>query len=156
MENERIIVTGGAIIRDPAGRILLQQRSDYGDWGLPGGGMEPGETIEDTMRREVREETGLKVAESSLFGIYTGPRMRYVYPDGSRVAFTMFIFEVTVVDLQSKLETDGKTLLFTDEANESLRLEFRALNDIRSEQISSVQRPVFEDLRSGRFSILRT
>ncbi|TCM85150.1 NUDIX domain-containing protein [Paenibacillus sp. BK033] len=41
----RIVVTGGAIIRDSNGRVLLQQRSDYGDWGLPGGGMNPGETI---------------------------------------------------------------------------------------------------------------
>lgn len=156
MGNERIIVTGGAIIRDSAGRILLQQRSDYGDWGLPGGGMEPGETIEDTMRREVREETGLEVLESSLFGVYTGPRMRYVYPDGGRVVFTMFIFEATVADLQSKLDSDGKTLRFTDKASESLRLEFWALNDTRLEQISSVQRPVFEDLQSGRSSVLRT
>lgn len=156
MENEQIIVTGGAIIRDPAGRILLQQRSDYGDWGLPGGGMEPGETIEDTMRREVREETGLEVAGSSLLGVYTGPRMRYVYPDGGRVVFTMFIFEATVADLQSKLESDGKTLRFTDEANESLRLEFWALSDIHLEQISSVQRPVFEDLRGGQLKVLRT
>ncbi|MGF9697944.1 NUDIX domain-containing protein [Paenibacillus sp. MABNR03] len=44
----RIVVTGGAIIRDDGGRILLQRRSDYGDWGLPGGGMEPGERIEET------------------------------------------------------------------------------------------------------------
>jgi len=42
----RIVVTGGAIIRDHMGRILLQKRSDYGDWGLPGGGMEPGEKLD--------------------------------------------------------------------------------------------------------------
>lgn len=156
MEKERIIVTGGAIIRDSAGRILLQQRSDYGDWGLPGGGMEPGETIEDTMRREVREETGLDVTGCSLFSVYTGPRMRYVYPDGGRVVFTMFIFEAEVADLHIKLESDGKTLRFKDEANESLRLEFWMLNDIRLEQISSVQRPVFEDLRSTPLGVLRT
>lgn len=62
----RIVVTGGAIIRDHAGRILLQQRSDYGDWGLPGGGMEPGESIEETMIREVKEETGLDVSSYEL------------------------------------------------------------------------------------------
>ncbi|MNP50379.1 RNA pyrophosphohydrolase [compost metagenome] len=49
----RIIVTGGAIIRDHQGKILLQRRSDYGDWGLPGGGMNAGESVEETMIREV-------------------------------------------------------------------------------------------------------
>ena len=65
--NKRIIVTGGAIIKDEAGRILLQRRSDYGDWGLPGGGMEAGGKIEDTM---IRELNSLVVCRSSCLGIY--------------------------------------------------------------------------------------
>ncbi|MDO3411244.1 NUDIX domain-containing protein [Saccharibacillus sp. CPCC 101409] len=154
-KQERTLVTGGAVIRDGAGCLLLQQRSDYGAWGLPGGGMEPGETIEQTMRREVLEETGLEVTDCSLLGIYTGPRMRYEYPDGGRVVFVMFIFEAKV-DLDGKLEEDGRTLRFRDTENESLRLEFRAPADITLEEISSVQRPVFEDLRSGRSDVLRT
>ncbi|WDH96914.1 NUDIX domain-containing protein [Paenibacillus urinalis] len=55
-----IIVTGGAIIRDKLGRILMQRRSDYGDWGLPGGGMEAGESIEETMIREVLRKLASK------------------------------------------------------------------------------------------------
>lgn len=78
----KIIVTGGAIIRDHHGRILLQRRSDYGNWGLPGGGMEAGESVEETMRREVLEETGLVVLDHELYGAYSGPRMQYRYPDG--------------------------------------------------------------------------
>ncbi|MEK3701485.1 NUDIX domain-containing protein [Paenibacillus sp. FSL R10-2199] len=84
-----IIVTGGAIIKDKYGRILLQQRSDYGDWELPGGGMEAGETIEETMIREVKEETGLEVNHYNLLSIYTGARMMYTYPDGNEVVFVM-------------------------------------------------------------------
>ena len=87
----KIIVTGGAIIRDHQERILLQRRSDYGNWGLPGGGMEAGESVEETMRREVLEETGLVVNDHELYGVYSGPRMQYRYPDGNEVVFVMFI-----------------------------------------------------------------
>ncbi|MFC3845681.1 NUDIX domain-containing protein [Paenibacillus sp. MAH-36] len=83
----RIVVTGGAIIRDSKGRILLQKRSDYGDWGLPSGGMNPGETIQETMIREVIEETGLSVKDCAFYAVYSGPRMEYIYPDGKKVVF---------------------------------------------------------------------
>lgn len=88
----RIIVTGGAIIRDNYGRILMQRRSDYGDWGLPGGGMDGCESIEETMIREIHEETGLDVTQYELYTVYSGPRMKYRYPDGNEVVFVMFIF----------------------------------------------------------------
>ncbi|BFH64749.1 NUDIX domain-containing protein [Paenibacillus azoreducens] len=150
----RIIVTGGAIIEDAWGRILLQRRSDYGNWGLPGGGMEPGELIEDTMKREVREETGLEVTGFELYGVYSGPRMQYTYPDGNEVVFVMFIFRAEA-DLRGKLADDGKRLKFSDDAGESLELEFKYLEDIEDLPVSSVQRPVFVDLMKKQQGILR-
>ncbi|MGE7823190.1 NUDIX domain-containing protein [Paenibacillus sp. NPDC093718] len=150
----KIIVTGGAIIRDHQGRILLQRRSDYGNWGLPGGGMEAGESVEETMRREVFEETGLVVRDHELYGVYSGPRMQYRYPDGNEVVFVMFIFNATA-DLEGKTEEQGRILNHHDVNNESLQLEFKALHEIDLEDISSVQRPVFEDLRSGLEGVLR-
>ncbi|WP_243633295.1 NUDIX domain-containing protein [Paenibacillus xerothermodurans] len=119
----RIVVTGGAIIRDEDGRILLQQRSDYGDWGLPGGGMDPGESVQETMIREVYEETGLTVKQYELYAIYSGSRMKYNYPDGNQVIFVMFLFEVST-DYSEHIADDGKSLLFKDPHNESLRLCF--------------------------------
>lgn len=150
----KIIVTGGAIIRDVQGRILLQRRSDYGDWGLPGGGMEPGESIEETMIREVLEETGLEVRQYELYTVYSGPRMKYKYPDGNEVVFVMFIFN-TQANLEGRLGADNKTLMFYDENRETLRLEFRSLEEINLEEISSVQRPVFEDLKNDVKALLR-
>lgn len=151
----RTIVTGGAIIRDQQGRILLQRRSDYGNWGLPGGGMEPGETIENTMKREALEETVLVITDNELYGVYSGPRMQYRYPDGNEVVFVMFIFNAQA-DLQGRIANDGKTLIFNDYNNESLELEFKALEEIEISTISSVQRPIFEDLKMGTKDILRT
>ncbi|RJG23641.1 NUDIX domain-containing protein [Paenibacillus thiaminolyticus] len=154
MAKSKIIVTAGAIIRDRAGRVLLQKRSDYGNWGLPGGGMEPGEAIEDTMIREVNEETGLVVERYELYSIYSGERMHYTYPDGNEVVFVMFLFNAAV-NLEGKLEEDGKTLRFRDEAGESAALEFKRLEQIDTAQISTVQRPVFEDLLLKKNVLLR-
>lgn len=151
----RIIVTGGAIITDSAGRILLQKRSDYGDWGLPGGGMEPGESIEETMVREVKEETGLDVKHYNLNSIYSGPNMMYTYPDGNEVVFVMFLFNVEV-DLKGKLAEDGSTIIHTDSNNESLQLIFKHLDEINLDTINKVQKPVFIDLKEARMGILRS
>jgi mutator protein MutT len=150
----KIIVTGGAIIRDQQNRILLQRRSDYGDWGLPGGGMDAGESIEETMIREVYEETGLKIKEYNLYTIYSGPRMKYRYPDGNEVVFVMFLFNA-IADLNGQV-IEGNRLIYNDDHDESLRLEFKLLEDINIEEINIVQKPIFEDLKKGVKTILRT
>lgn len=144
----KIIVTGGAIIRDKLGRILMQRRSDYGDWGLPGGGMEAGESIEETMIREVFEETGLLVKQHELYSVYSGSRMKYRYPVGNEVVFVMFIFHAEA-DLEGRIAEDDRTLIYNDVNQESLTLEFKFLEEIVIEDVSSVQRPVFEDLKRG-------
>lgn len=150
----RILVTGGAIIRDNQGRVLLQRRSDYGDWGLPGGSMNAGESIEETMIREIHEETGLVVAHYELYTVYSGSRMKYKYPDGNEVVFVMFIFNAKA-DLTGSIAKDNKTLIHTDKEQESLQLEFKSVEEINIEEISTVQRPLFEDLKNDIKSILR-
>ena len=81
--------------------------------------------------------------------------MQYRYPDGNEVVFVMFIFNATV-DLEGKTEDQGRILIYHDVNNESLQLEFKAMHEIDLEDISTVQRPVFEDLQSGKSHILRT
>jgi 8-oxo-dGTP pyrophosphatase MutT (NUDIX family) len=73
-----------AVIFDRRRRLLLQQRSDGGQWGLPGGSVEVGESVADAVAREVREETGLAVTPRRLVGVYSEPRLQVVrYPDGN-------------------------------------------------------------------------
>lgn len=61
-----------ALVADAAGRLLLVQRSkppEAGRWTLPGGRVEPGESLEDAAAREVLEETGLRVRIISQAGM---------------------------------------------------------------------------------------
>ena len=63
-------VSVAAVITDDHGRALLIQRRDNHRWEPPGGVLETGESIQDGLRREVREETGLDVEPVTLTGVY--------------------------------------------------------------------------------------
>lgn len=66
--------------------ILLMQRSDNGQWGLPGGHVEPGESLVDAVAREVHEETGWRIAVGDLIGVYSDPARQVIdYGGGNRV-----------------------------------------------------------------------
>jgi 8-oxo-dGTP diphosphatase len=69
-EDYRYSVSVAGVIVDDEGRALIIQRRDNGHWEPPGGILEHGETIEDGLRREVYEETGLKIEPGTLTGIY--------------------------------------------------------------------------------------
>ena len=74
-----------AIILDEAGsKILLTRRTDNGRWCLPGGAMDPGESLEECCVREVQEETGLVVRIVRLIGVYSTPHRVTYYADGQR------------------------------------------------------------------------
>ncbi len=86
-----------AVIFDRRRRLLLQQRSDGGQWGLPGGSVEIGESVADAVAREVREETGLDVAPRRLIGVYSDPALQVVrYPDGNVWHYVNVCFECVV------------------------------------------------------------
>jgi 8-oxo-dGTP pyrophosphatase MutT (NUDIX family) len=69
-------------VRDDVGRLLLIHRTDNDLWALPGGGIDPGETVRQAGIRETEEETGYRVRITGLVGIYTDPRHVIVYSDG--------------------------------------------------------------------------
>ncbi|MBI5034422.1 MAG: NUDIX domain-containing protein [Chloroflexi bacterium] len=107
-----IFTCAGAIIRDERGRVLLQKRSDFGLWDIPGGGQELGESVAETVVREAREEVGLDVEPKRLIGVYTSPRLASTYPNGDQVQFVAVYFECAVVG--GELKTDGDEVLELD------------------------------------------
>ena len=79
-------------------KVLLTRRTDNGLWCLPGGHMDPGESVEECCLREVFEETGLQVRVKRLTGVYSNPDQLVIYPDGNRAHFVVMNFEVEIVD----------------------------------------------------------
>jgi 8-oxo-dGTP diphosphatase len=61
-----------AIATDPRGRVVLIRRGDTGEWCLPGGTLEWGETLRSTLPRELMEEAGVELVEAGeLLGVYS-------------------------------------------------------------------------------------
>lgn len=83
-----------AALFNDSGRILLTRRADNQRWDVPGGYMEPGETMSEACCREVLEETGLVVCTVRLISVYTNAHLLLEYPDGNRWQMVILHFEV--------------------------------------------------------------
>jgi 8-oxo-dGTP pyrophosphatase MutT (NUDIX family) len=95
---ERVLMPSvAALIRNEAGEILFQRRSDDGLWSLPSGSIDPDETPMMAIIREVREETGLVVEVSSVAGVFGGPDFRLTYSNGDVVEYTCIVFECRAI-----------------------------------------------------------
>lgn len=108
---DRVALTVDAVITDAHGRVLVMERGTEpfrGSWVLPGGYVDPGETVEQACIREVREELGLDVMLTGLIGIYSEPGRD---PRGS------------VVSIAYRAEVVGGTLTVTAEARAHRWLE---------------------------------
>lgn len=86
-----------ALIFDEQRHILLTRRADNGQWCLPGGAVESGESVAEACEREVFEETGLNVCMKRLVGVYSHPDQLVVYPDGNRAYIVALHFEAEVL-----------------------------------------------------------
>jgi 8-oxo-dGTP pyrophosphatase MutT (NUDIX family) len=114
-----LILTGSVVlILNEYNELLLQHRTD-GGWGLPGGLMELAESLEDTARREVKEETGLDVGKLKLLGVLSGPDYYFKVSNGDE------LYSVTAVyvskDVRGKIEVDEA---------ESIEVRYFKLNEL--------------------------
>lgn len=101
-----------AVVRDDAGRILLIHKTDNDLWALPGGGHEIGESIVDTVVREVKEETGYDVEVETLTGTYTNPHHVMAYDDGEvRQQFSL-AFRARLVGGEAKTSSESREVVW--------------------------------------------
>ena len=88
-----LIIPGAAVlILDEQDRLLLQHRKDNKQWGLIGGSMEIGESLEETARREAFEETGLQLDALEWFGLFSGQELIYECPNGDVVVNVVAVY----------------------------------------------------------------
>jgi len=84
---DKVLIPSTAIvILNNKNEVLLHLREGSNTWGLPGGLMDLGETVSESAEREVFEETGLKVNDLNIFGVFSGPKFEVTYPDGNQTS----------------------------------------------------------------------
>ena len=116
--HQPIISVGATVlVFNEKNEILLNLRADTGTWGIIGGGMEPGESLEETASRELWEEAGLWAESFELLSVLSGKELFFRYPNGDET--------YTVIALYKAAGVSG-TLQIND--GESLRLQYFALD----------------------------
>jgi ADP-ribose pyrophosphatase YjhB (NUDIX family) len=138
-----LVVGSSAIIVDDGNRILLQRRRDSGNWALPGGTMDIGETVADSIVREVTEETGFTVEVERIVGIYSDPGHVFAYDDGEIRQEFNICFACTI--------TDGSLRV----SSESTAVEFFEFTELESLQIHESIRKRIRDYLGDGYPVLR-
>lgn len=107
-----IVAAASAVLTDSEGRILLHKRKDNNQWSLIGGGMECGESISDTIIREIKEETGFNAKIEKMIGIYSNPNHVIEYTNGEvRQQFSL-CFHCIIEDGEIMMSDESIQLLF--------------------------------------------
>lgn len=111
--NEQIRAVCGVVARDHEGRVLLIQRRDDRTWGLPGGGVEVGESWQEAAERECSEETGWRVRIDGILGIYSDPATQlHDYPSGLRRQFFGVVFTARALEQAGSGEGEAHEMGF--------------------------------------------
>ncbi len=141
-EHTTVRVGVGVAVCDEQDRVLLEKRSDCGIWGLPGGRIEAGESINQAAVREIEEETGLTVKITRLIGVYSEPAERIVtYPDN--------IVHLVDIFLEAKVISGELT-----RSEESEELRFFHPSDLPDEVVPPGRVPL-QDFLQGYSGVIR-
>lgn len=118
LNHKFVLLQDGAvgIIQNEKGEILLQRRSDNDLWGLPGGCQELGESYEETIIREIKEETNLDVDEKDLklISLVSGKSRMRKYPNGDVVINNTPLYYIEKYSGELKCDEESKEMKFFD------------------------------------------
>lgn len=107
-----IVVAATAFVLDETDRVLMIRRTDSGLYAIPGGQLEIGETISQTVVREVKEETGLDVEPVRVIGIYTDPDHVIAFTDGEVRQEFSICFAARMVGGQRRTSDESSEVLW--------------------------------------------
>ncbi|MFN8400065.1 MAG: NUDIX hydrolase [Anaerolineales bacterium] len=135
--NQPIIMVGATLlVLNKENQLLMIKRTDNNRWGVPGGAMELGESLEDTVKREIKEEIGVEVKDLELFGVYSGQELYYKYPNGAEV------YNVSAVYIIRNFAEN--VIVNPDEHSEYKYFDVRNL----PEEVSPPIKPILRDLQA--------
>ncbi len=138
--NQPIILVGAMVaIFDEHNRVLMQRDRKKEYWTIPGGLLDMGERIEETARREVKEECGIDITHLNLAGVFSGPDYFETYPNGDQ-AYSVTILYMTD-HYEGKLRPDS---VETDD------IGFFSLNDLPTPINPMVAKTAQTYLKTGK------
>lgn len=114
-----MLSAGATVVVLKDNRILLNLRSDTNTWGIPGGALELGETLEKTAERELKEETNLIAKKFTLLHMFSGNDFYFKYPNGDELYSVVAVYLAEGVSGELKITDD-----------ESHDLQFFGKNDL--------------------------
>jgi 8-oxo-dGTP diphosphatase len=123
---KEILPAGAAIIFNEQGEVLLQRRKDTNKWCLISGHVEFGETVEQAILREIREETTIEAAVVRMIGVYSSPEFQTYHYDDRTVHYILTYFEAKLNETLppgiKNSETDALTFFPADSLPDNLDL----------------------------------
>lgn len=142
-----ILVPGArVVVKRSDGCVLMQHRSDFDVWGIPGGNAEEGEDLESIAIRETMEETGVRIWNLRPFGFGSNPKYETVtFPNGDICQFFVMMFYTT--------DYDGVPVVADDESKAVDWVDPRALPVMLPNMRRSIE--AFQEFeRTGLFQII--
>lgn len=103
-----ILVRPSILILNNSGEILLVRHGDH-TWGVPGGFMELGESVEESARREVREEIGIQIKKLVLYGVFSGKELYTKLRNGHE--YYNVVIGYICTEFEGELKPDGVEVL---------------------------------------------
>lgn len=137
-----LVPASNLLVVNSAGEILLQQRRDTGQWALPGGKQEIGETPSQCAVRECEEETGILAEITGLLGVYSDPNHLIEYLSDGEVRQE---YEVTYL---GRPISGAPTI--NDEASAVRWIDPTALN---AYDVHPTMRRQIDDYLTGRYPV---
>lgn len=124
--HQPMLSAGATVVVIKDNKILLNLRSDTNTWGIPGGAIELGETLEETATRELKEETNLDCNSFTLLNVFSGKDFYFKYPNGDELYSVVALYLANDVTGELKI-TDGESFKLEYFSKENMHnLESRA------------------------------
>lgn len=121
-----MLSAGATVVILKDNKILLNLRSDTNTWGIPGGALELGETLEETAARELKEETNLEADSFTLLNVFSGKDFYFKYPNGDELYSVVALYLADGITGEMRITDKESYELKYFDKNELPMLESRA------------------------------
>lgn len=116
---DRLRRAARAVLRSPEGKVAVMHFTVTGQYKLPGGGMDDGETVEQTLHREIREETGYEISDVRELGVVEEDRY-YCGMHQTSYCFTARAGQFVGTELTEKEAARGMELVWVNSIEEAI------------------------------------